>query len=85
MRQVIVSLSLIGSFMVLALTIDLFDSLVMFLLFGILPGRVDPLSANQMLGIYATASVLVGGYALRPAVGNLFRPAPNRQTRGSAS
>jgi hypothetical protein len=85
MRQAVICMSLIGSFIVFALTIDLLNSIFMFLLFGILPGREEPLSANHMLAIYALATVFVFAYATRTTVQSLLRPAPKRQTRGSAS
>ncbi len=65
MRQLLTFLNLFGSFIVLALTIDLFDTMFMFLLFGVLPNRSEPLSANQMLMIYGAASVIVAGFAVR--------------------
>lgn len=85
MRQAIIWLNVIGMFIMFALTIDLFDALVMFLLFGILPGREEPLSANQMLSIYAAATLFVCGYAMRSTVQSLLRLSPRRQTRGEAS
>jgi hypothetical protein len=85
MRQVVVWMSLAGSAFILALTINLFDGLFMFLLFGILPGRVEPLSADQMLAIYGMATASVCVYALRSTLQSLVRLAPQRQTRRSAS
>ena len=73
MRQLIIALNLLGSFILLALTIDLFDTLFMFALFGILPGQAEPLSANQMLTIYAAASIFVFIYALRAQIIGFFR------------
>lgn len=57
MRQVVTTLSLVGSFVIFALTIDLFGQVVMFALFGFVPGRSEPLSADQMIGIYAFATL----------------------------
>lgn len=68
MRQVIVVSSLIGSFMVYAAAIDLPSNLVMFLLFGIVPGSERVVPASQMLAAYSTATILVAGYSLRPFV-----------------
>jgi hypothetical protein len=65
MRQLTIVLSLIGSFVVYALVVNLFDALFMFLLFGVLPGRSEQLSANQMLTIYGGATALIVAYALR--------------------
>jgi len=81
MRQLIIAFSLTGSFALFALVTNLFDTAVMFLLFGILPGQTEPLSANQMLAIYATASVFVSLYALRPGIvtiSNLLSPQSDR-------
>jgi len=81
MRQLIIAFSLTGSFSLCARVTNLFDTAVMFLLFGILPGQTEPLSANQMLAIYATASVFVSLYALRPGIvtiSNLLSPQSDR-------
>ena len=85
MRQVVVWSSLIGSAFVLALTVELFDNMVMFLLFGILPGRVEPLSADQMLLIYGVATASVFLYSFKSALQGVIRTSPQRQTRRSAS
>lgn len=73
MRQAIIFLSLLGSFTVFALTVQLFDILVMFLLFGILPGQATPLSANQMLVIYSAATGFVTLYALRGSIATFLK------------
>ncbi len=86
MRQGVIIASLIGSFLVFALTIDLFDTLFMFVLFGIIPGRVEPLSANQMLLIYAVASLGTIAYALRGRITLLVRllaPVARQHSRAS--
>lgn len=68
MRQMIIGLSLLGSLLIFALTVDLFDMIVLFLLFGILPGRTAPLSPDHMLTIYAVVSVFVIGLSLKDTV-----------------
>lgn len=73
MRQTVIVISLLGSLMLFAMTINLFDTLVMFLLFGILPGQDTPVSANQMLTIYSGATVVVVAYALRGSVALILR------------
>lgn len=81
MRQLIIAFSLIGSFVVYAAVVDLFDTLVMFLLFGILPGRSEPISANHMLSIYTFASIAVLVYAFRVRLatfGELIRTGSKR-------
>lgn len=81
MRQTAIATSLLGSFVLFALTINLFDTLVMFLLFGILPGQDTPVSANQMLAIYAGATVIVVTYALRGSVVLILKALrPTRRT-----
>lgn len=65
MRQATTILSLLGSFIIFALTVNLFETSVMFVLFGILPDGSQRLSANQMLTIYLAATVLVLGNAFR--------------------
>lgn len=73
MRQAIVAVSLLGSLTIFALSVHLFDTLVMFLLFGILPGQERQLSANQMLTIYFAATAIVTLYGLRGATVSLTR------------
>ena len=85
MRQAIIWLNLTGSFIVFALTIQLFDVVVMFLLFGIIPGRIEPLSADQMLAIYGAAAAVVCLYSLRSTLQYVVRWSPQRQSRGNAS
>ena len=68
MRQIVIGLCLLGSLLIFALTVDLFDTIVLFLLFGILPGRTAPLSPDHMLSIYAVVSVFVIGFSLRDSV-----------------
>ena len=65
MRQTLIIASLVGSTVIFALVIDLFDTLFMFLLFGILPGQGQRLSANEMLTIYGGAAAAVLIYGLR--------------------
>lgn len=68
MRQVIITFSLLGSFIIFASTVQLFDVVVMFLLFGIVPGHHEPISARIMLIGYAAAAVGTMGYILRAKV-----------------
>lgn len=85
MRQAIITFNLIGSFVIYALSIDLFDNLIMFLLFGIVPGKNEQLSANQMLLLYTIAAVAVTVYYARPSLANLLKSARplKRQVRAS--
>ncbi|MBC7512631.1 hypothetical protein H7142_03165 [Candidatus Saccharibacteria bacterium] len=62
MRQAIIIISLIGSFTVFATTVSLLESSVMFLLFGVVPGRTEAIPASVMLTVYSVAGVLVLSY-----------------------
>jgi hypothetical protein len=74
MRQAIIIFCHLGSLTVLAASTDLFEHFVMFVLFGFLPGREQPLSANQMLAIYGFATVAVFAFTtLTPALRLLRR------------
>ncbi|MDQ5932017.1 MAG: hypothetical protein QG649_102 [Patescibacteria group bacterium] len=64
MNKVVTILSIFGSFIIYALTVDLFEQLFMFVLFGFIPGRAEPLTANQMLFIYGFATIVVTTYSL---------------------
>jgi hypothetical protein len=59
MRKLIIVFNLLGSAIVFGLSIDAYDSFVMFLLFGIVPGSETPLSASEMLALHATASFIL--------------------------
>lgn len=71
MRQILICLNLTGCFVVYALSIDLFENAVLFLLFGILPGREQPVPATEMLAVYAGAALLVLGYAMKTTLKSL--------------
>ena len=85
MRQAITVISLLGSFMVFALTIDLFDSLFMFVLFGVVPGRAEPIAANQMLSIYAASTIVVLLFSVRQQIIAVLRFARFSATRRSSA
>lgn len=86
MRQLVTITSLLGWFIIFASVTDLFEALLMFLLFGVLPGRHNQLSANQMLGIYVLATAFIAAYALRGRVAPLVRHVSlTRPTRSNAS
>jgi hypothetical protein len=53
MRKYVIISSLIGSAVIFCMVIDVFDSLFMFLLFGMIPGVDTPLTPQQMLLLYA--------------------------------
>ena len=59
MRNIITYLSLSGSALIFCLVTDLFDTMLMFLLFGVVPGRAEPVSAELMLVSYATLIALM--------------------------
>ena len=62
MRQAIIIISLIGSFTVFATTVHLLENSIMFLLFGIMPGRSDAVPASIMLTGYSVAAILVSSF-----------------------
>lgn len=59
MSNIITYLSLSGSLMIFGMVTDLPDTMLMFLLFGIVPGRTEPVSAELMLVSYVTLLALV--------------------------
>lgn len=65
MKNTLTIINLFGSFIIFALVTDLFDHAFMFLLFGFIPGREEPLTANQMLIIYGISAVAVFSYGIR--------------------
>jgi hypothetical protein len=73
MRQFIITFNLFGSFVIFALVTNLFEQAVMFVLFGFIPGIDEPLSPNQMLGIYGLASLGVATHVLHVRLRHLLR------------
>ena len=73
MRTSIIIASLIGSFLVFSASTDLFNSLFMLVLFGVVPGSNVPLPADQMLTIYALCASVIVAYCLRGGAHNLIR------------
>ena len=65
MRRSLIIASLTGSFGIFTLTSGLFEHLFMFVLFGILPGSSESLSASTMLVLW---SLLLIGACSVPAV-----------------
>lgn len=72
MRQIIIGLNLLGSFVIFAMTINLFETTVMFLLFGILPSSVQPVDATHMLIVYVWSGIAVLWYVLHPLVRGIY-------------
>lgn len=73
MRQAIIGLSLIGSFTIFALTTQLFERAVMFLLFGITPANTSPVDADSMLFVYVGLGITVIGYVIFAATLSTIR------------
>jgi hypothetical protein len=73
MRRLLIAGSLAGSFVVFALSIDLFDALFMFVFFGVTPLRAEPIPALEMLMVYSVAGFVVITYALRGSIMSLLR------------
>ena len=59
MRQAVIIISLIGSFTVFSTTVHLFENSILFLLFGVVPGRNEAIPASVMLTVYSVAGILV--------------------------
>lgn len=59
MRRVIIGSCLIGQLIIFCLTANLFESLTMFLLFGVVPWQQTALSPQIMLGFYYVAASAV--------------------------
>lgn len=83
MRESLIITSLIGSFIVFCMSIDLFNAVVMFVLFGILPGQTNPLPAASMLAIYSAGAVLIAIYALRGGVAVILQAFTRSARRSS--
>lgn len=84
MRRAITMINLIGSFIVFGLTIGLFDTLVMFLLFGLIPGRDVALSATQMLTFYGVLVACIAAVSMRGSV-NAIAQAFKSQRRSTSA
>ena len=78
MRRSLIIASLVGSFGIFALTTGLFEQLFMFVLFGILPGSHEALSASTMLALWC---LLLTGICSLPVVNTIrrFESTLNRQ------
>lgn len=59
MQKKIITFCLVGSAVLIADSANLFESFVMFLLFGMIPGTDAPLPANVMLQIWCGLAALV--------------------------
>lgn len=59
MKQKITYACLIGSFIIICLASNIVETLVMFLLFGYLPGQTSPFSPQEMLAFYSTICALL--------------------------
>ena len=58
MREFIISASLIGSLLIYALVINVSEMLIMFTLFGIVPGSEKVLTPLQMQQVWLTIAIL---------------------------
>lgn len=85
MRRTLIITSLLGSLVIFALTIDLFDAIFMFVFFGVTPFRAEPIPAVQMLLVYSlTASVIIV-YALRGRIESLRHSLARKATHANVS
>lgn len=73
MKRTITYINLFGSLLIFCFATNIFDSIFMFLFFGIVPGRVDPISAQEMLAFYFSVSMILVTVILRKRLNNLPR------------
>lgn len=85
MRNSLIKVSLAGSLIVFALTIDLFDAIFMFVFFGIVPLKAEPIPAVQMLLVYTAAGLFVLTYAFRANIKPLLHSLRRKETRANVS
>lgn len=84
MRRMLIISSLTGSLIIFALTIDFFDAVFMFVFFGVVPFKAQPIPAIEMLLIYSLAGIAVLTYALRGSVQNLLRSLHKKPTANAS-
>ncbi len=65
MRRAVIYSCLIGWLVIFCLTINLFESVTMFLLFGVVPWSQAALSAQSMLVFYYTIALAIVVISLR--------------------
>lgn len=72
MRRAIIYSSLVGQLVIFCLASNIFESITMFLLFGVVPWQTSPLSPQIMLSFYylAASSILV--FCFRKQIAELF-------------
>lgn len=73
MRQAVIYVSLCGSLILYMLTINLFESMLLFVLFGLMPGSEQQLSAAQMLTIHGVIGSALASYVARRHIRNAAR------------
>lgn len=73
MRRHVIIASLAGSLAIFLQTINFFESVVMFLLFGIVPWQIDPLSPHLMLALYYLLFATVALVIFRKHVTSVIR------------
>ncbi len=59
MKRSITYASLFGSVIIFCLATNFIETLFMFLLFGFIPGRSEPFSAQEMLAFYTSVLALI--------------------------
>ena len=84
MRRAIIYTCLIGWLVIFCLTINFFESLAMFLLFGIVPWSHASLSARDMLAFYYLTTSLVVFIVIRKQFKNLLANTPTTQPQAQA-
>jgi hypothetical protein len=64
MNRALIIASLSGSFLVYGAVINLYDTLLMFMFFGILPGGINRVSADQMFLMYEIIGLALSAYLI---------------------
>lgn len=85
MRRLLIKASLAGSLIVFALSIDLFDAIFMFVFFGVVPLKAEPIPAVQMLLVYMAAGLFVLAYGFRANIKPLLSSLRRKQTQANVS
>lgn len=85
MRRMLIIASLAGSLIVFALSVNLFDTLFMFIFFGVVPFKSEPIPADEMLLVYIVAGAFVLAYALRGSKNSLLHFRDSKPSRANVS
>lgn len=73
MKAAITYACLLGSLVIFCLAVNIFETLVMFLLFGVVPGQTTPLAAQDMLAFYFSICGIILVVSLQKRLGVLHQ------------